>query len=110
MAEALFSLEGCKCISLGVQTPVSDIARAARAQSSDIVALSFSPVVNGHQLVEGLSELRQRLDPAVEIWAGGSHPLLHRRNLPDVKALVGLDALRRAVLEWREHADALVAD
>jgi DNA-binding transcriptional MerR regulator/methylmalonyl-CoA mutase cobalamin-binding subunit len=106
MAEALFSLDGCKCVSLGVQTPIWDIARAAQAQRVDIVALSFSPVVNGHQLIEGLIELTHRLGPSVEIWAGGTHPLLKRRPPLNVRTLSGLADLHLAVAEWRSRAAA----
>ncbi|RPH68178.1 MAG: MerR family transcriptional regulator, partial [Burkholderiales bacterium] len=36
MAEALLALEGCRCLSLGVQTPIRDIALAAEAHGADI--------------------------------------------------------------------------
>ena len=45
MVEALLALEGCRCFSLGVQTPVWDIVLAAQAQDIDLVVLSFSPVL-----------------------------------------------------------------
>ena len=41
MVEALLIPEGALCISLGVQTPIEDIRRAATAHAVDIVALSF---------------------------------------------------------------------
>jgi DNA-binding transcriptional MerR regulator/methylmalonyl-CoA mutase cobalamin-binding subunit len=109
MAEALLTLERCKCVSLGVQTPIWDIARAAEVQRVDIVALSFSPVVNNHQMLEGFVELRQRLDRGVEIWAGGSHPLLRRRHPPDIRTLSGLADLHVAVDEWRVRVGAVAA-
>ena len=45
MAEAMFALEGARCVPLGVRTPVFEIVRGAESQWIDIVALSFSPVV-----------------------------------------------------------------
>lgn len=36
MAEVVLTLEGCRCTSLGVQTPVWDIARAAQALDADV--------------------------------------------------------------------------
>jgi DNA-binding transcriptional MerR regulator/methylmalonyl-CoA mutase cobalamin-binding subunit len=102
MAEAIFALHGCHCSSLGVQTPVWDIALAADAQRADIVALSFSGAVNPNQAVEGLAELRGKLSPDVELWAGGSCPALQRRPLQGVLALRSLDEIVPALLRWRQ--------
>jgi DNA-binding transcriptional MerR regulator/methylmalonyl-CoA mutase cobalamin-binding subunit len=102
MAEATFVLEGCHCISLGVQTPVWDIALAAEAQRADLVALSFSTAVNSNQALDGLSELRGKLPMPVEIWAGGACPALHRRPPQGVLALRALDDIAPALLRWRQ--------
>jgi DNA-binding transcriptional MerR regulator/methylmalonyl-CoA mutase cobalamin-binding subunit len=102
MAEATFALEDCHCISLGVQTPVWDIALAAEAQRADIVALSFSSAVNANQALDGLAELRGRLQATVEIWAGGGCPTLHRRPPQGVLALRTLDAVAPALRRWRQ--------
>ena len=69
MVEALLALEGCRCFSLGVQTPVWDIVLASQAQDIDLVVLSFSPVMNPTLVVDGLTELRAKLPKSVEIWA-----------------------------------------
>ena len=103
MAETIFALEGCHCISLGVQTPVWDITLAAEAQRADIVALSFSSAVNPNQALDGLAELRGKLPTAVEIWAGGSCPALHRRPPQGVRALRLLDDIAPALLRWRQE-------
>jgi DNA-binding transcriptional MerR regulator/methylmalonyl-CoA mutase cobalamin-binding subunit len=105
MAEALFALEGCRCVSLGTQTPVWDIVLAATAQDIDIIALSFSPVMNPNQVIDGLNELRAKLPRSIEIWAGGRCPILQRRPPADVKVLTELSALTTAVAEWRRKAD-----
>jgi DNA-binding transcriptional MerR regulator/methylmalonyl-CoA mutase cobalamin-binding subunit len=105
MAEATFALEGCHCISLGVQTPVWDIALAAEAQQADIVALSFSSAVNANQVLDGLAELRSRLPASVEIWAGGGCPTLHRRAPRGVLALRRLEEIAPA-LQRRRQAGA----
>jgi DNA-binding transcriptional MerR regulator/methylmalonyl-CoA mutase cobalamin-binding subunit len=102
MAEATFALEGCHCISLGVQTPVWDIALAAEAQQADIVALSFSSAVNANQALDGLAELRGRLPASVEIWAGGGCPTLHRRAPRGVLALRRLEEIAPALQRWRQ--------
>jgi len=102
MAEAMFALDGGHCISLGVQTPAWDIVLAAKAQRADIVALSFSAAVNPHQTAEGLAELRAELPPAVQIWAGGSSPALHRRPPQGVHAMRSLDEIAPALARWRQ--------
>ena len=102
MAEATLALDGCSCISLGVQTPIWDIALAAEAQQVDIVALSFSAVVNPNQASDGLAELRGRLPAVVEIWAGGNCPVLQRRPPPGIHALRSLDEVAPALARWRQ--------
>lgn len=104
MAEALFLVEGCKCTSLGVQTPIWDIALAAAAQRSDIVALAFTAVLTPAVVVEGLAELREKLLPGVELWAGGAAPVLHRRPTPGVTALGALSQIATEVRRWRGRA------
>ncbi len=99
MAEAMLALEGCHCVSLGTQTPLWDIVRAAEALSSDIVALSFTGCMNPNQIVDGLSELRTKLPARARLWAGGSAPVLQRRPVAGVEAFTALtdvpQALRR---------------
>jgi DNA-binding transcriptional MerR regulator len=102
MAEATLALEGCRCISLGVQTPLLEIVLAAQAQPVDIVALSFSAAVNANQALADLAELRERLDPAVALWAGGSCPILHRRPRDGVVTLRALADIAPALQHWRQ--------
>lgn len=103
MAETLLALEGCECVPLGVQTPILEIARAAQANRADIVALSFSPLLPGQQVLQGLAELRQVLPARVALWAGGSHPIL-RRPLPDgVTAVTELGAIAPLLASRPSH-------
>jgi DNA-binding transcriptional MerR regulator/methylmalonyl-CoA mutase cobalamin-binding subunit len=101
MAEAFFALEGCRCISLGVQTPIPDIVRAALAQNVDIVALSFSDCMNPNQALEGIVELRAKLPRNCEVWAGGSCASLYRRAPDDVLAVTSLNDIGPALALWR---------
>lgn len=105
MAEALLALEGCRCISLGTQTPVWDIVLAASSQQIDIVALSFSPVMNPNQVVDGLIELRAKLPRSVEIWAGGRCPVLQRRPPADIRVVNELVDLAPSLSDWRHRAE-----
>lgn len=101
MAEALFALEGGRCLSLGVQTPVSEIVLAAKAQPADVVALSFSASLNPNQVLHGLADLRAKLPGATEIWAGGACPILHRRPPQDVRTLRSLSEIAARMADWR---------
>lgn len=101
MAEAMFALDGCRCISLGVQTPLWDIALAAQAYRADIVALSFTGIMSPNQVVDGLAELRSKLPAATCLWAGGSAPVLHRRRIEGVLPLSALDLLPVELQRWR---------
>ncbi len=101
MAEVLFALEGGACASLGVQTPAWNIALAAQALRSDIVALAFSGSMNPNQVVEDLGELRAKCPPSVAVWVGGAAPVLHRRPLPGVTPIASLRDIPAQVLAWR---------
>lgn len=80
MAEAMFALAGCQCLSLGVQTPPGDVVMAAAAHRADIVALSFSSYSAGQGVAAALAALRQSLPAGIELWAGGSNIALQRRS------------------------------
>ena len=105
LAEALLALEGARVVSLGVQTPVWDISRAALAHRSDIVALGFTGCMNPNHVVDGLTELRSKLPPAVELWVGGSAPVLHRRKVNGVMAFASLEDIAPQIERWR-HGNA----
>ncbi|CAN5136930.1 HTH-type transcriptional repressor CarH [soil metagenome] len=102
MAEAIFALEGARCISLGVQTPIADIVRAAEAQAVDIVALSFSSAINARQAVDGLAELSAALPPEIEVWVGGTSPALSHRGQKSARAL-SLSDVPAALEGWRQR-------
>lgn len=105
MVEAILALEGCHCISLGVQTPILDIALASESQDIDVVVVSFSENASPSAMVDGLTLLRQRLSPHREVWAGGRCPALSRRAPDGVRVAVEFEALLRLLAEWREaHA------
>jgi methylmalonyl-CoA mutase cobalamin-binding subunit len=103
MAETLLRLEACPCISLGVQTPVLDIVRAAQAHQVDIVAIGLSSAMGPQQVVDALGDLRGLLPASVEIWAGGSATVLQRRPVAGVRVLQSLEDVAPAVRAWREH-------
>jgi methanogenic corrinoid protein MtbC1 len=101
MVESLLTLQGCRCVSLGTQTPVRDIAQAAMAHGVDVVALSFSVNMNANHVADGLQELNLLLPSHVEVWAGGSAPALRRRQIDRVTVMHDLNAIDAAVSGWR---------
>jgi len=102
MSEAIFVLEGARCISLGVHTPISEIAQAAKAQAADIVALSFSVSVRPAHVLTALEDLRAELPPSVEIWVGGRCAVLKRRT-PELVKRLDLHDIPAALADWRRR-------
>lgn len=100
MAEALCRLEGCRCTSLGVQTPLWDTVLAATALRADVVALSFSSALTPTTIADGLAELREKLPRSIDIWAGGSAPVLARRAPDGVTVLATLDRIATETRRW----------
>jgi MerR family transcriptional regulator, light-induced transcriptional regulator len=104
MAEALMTLQACRCLSLGTQTPVADVAAAAAAHRIDVVALSFAEGLAAAQALPALAELRARLPATVEIWAGGRSAALRGLPLAGIRVMTGLDEIAGAVARWRAAA------
>lgn len=101
MAEATLSLEGAQCISLGTQTPVLDIVRAAAAHRADVVALSFSAAFPKRQVPDLLKQVRAALPQRTELWAGGSG-MSRIPSQDGVLAMVPLQDAVTAVAQWRQ--------
>jgi MerR family transcriptional regulator, light-induced transcriptional regulator len=100
MAQTMFALQGCACLSLGTQTPISDIANAAMKYKADIVALSFTTSINANVAFAGLIELRQTLPESIDIWVGGNCPSLQRRNAPKVLKIGVLAEITTQIEAW----------
>ncbi len=103
MVEALLVSEGAQCISLGPQTPLDDVRRAAVAHAVDIVALSFSVAFPVRQATESLARLRRHLPAPIALWAGGEMTRRVRKTLPGVVLLPDLAASVAALRAWRSH-------
>jgi len=103
MVEALLVPEGVQCVSLGVQTPIEDIRRAALAHDAQVVALSFSAAFPVRQASDGLAALRRQLPPRIALWAGGEMTRRVRKMLPGVLLVPELTGTLGALDAWR-HA------
>ncbi|MBL8539188.1 MAG: MerR family transcriptional regulator [Betaproteobacteria bacterium] len=102
MVEALLSMEGIACISLGNEMPLAEIAQAASAHHADIVALSFSGSFPTPAAVTGMNELRTRLPDSVAIWAGGRSMERVRRPPPGVTVMRSLEEVYDQLQLWRQ--------
>lgn len=103
MVEALLVPEGAQCVSLGIQTPLEDIRRAATALGAHIVALSFSAAFPLRQATEGLASLRRQLPPAVTLWAGGEMTRRVRKTMPGIVLIPDLASSINALRSWRAY-------
>ncbi|KQT11320.1 MerR family transcriptional regulator [Ramlibacter sp. Leaf400] len=87
MAEAMLSLRGARCINLGTQMPLMDIARAADAYRVEVVALSFSAAFTPRRIPGLLQQLRNELGAHVRLWAAGA--AVHRVAAMDGVVVLG---------------------
>ena len=110
MLEVLLALEGCTCISLGTQTPLSDIVQAAQAHRADVVALSFTNLQSGPVVLTQLRELRRQLPPKRALWVGGSCSALYQKPLLSITAVQGLSAVAALVAQWRSDSAAAATE
>jgi DNA-binding transcriptional MerR regulator len=109
MVEALLVPEGAHCLSLGTQTPLDDIRRAAIAHRANVLALSFSSAFPVRQAGDGLATLRRQLPPSIALWAGGEMTRRVRKSLPGVLLIPELGATLAALRAWRASAAELSA-
>lgn len=100
MVEAVLSLEGAQCVSLGTQMPLLDIAQASMAHHADVVALSFSAAFPARQIPQLLLQLRAALPQGVRLWAGGA-AVRKLAPPPGVTVLPTLDEAAAAVCDWQ---------
>jgi methanogenic corrinoid protein MtbC1 len=103
MVEAMMVPEGVHCISLGPQTPLEDIRRAALAHKVNIVALSFSAAFPLRQAIDGLATLRRQLPSQVSLWAGGEMTRRVRKTMPGIVLIPDLASTINALRSWRSH-------
>jgi len=88
-------------ILLGPQTPIDEIARAARIKQVDVVCLSFSSAYSPALAAQGLAELRRLLPANQQLWAGGTGVRAIRKPVADVSLLPGFDDLYSSLAAWR---------
>lgn len=108
MVEALLRMGGAEVIPFGPEMPFKDIQEAAISHKVDVIGLSFSGSFKSDDAIVMLSGLRQMIDPAIRIWAGGA--ALHDLNtIPEgVERLQGLHNVEQALASWRKNGSTSV--
>ena len=103
MVEALLTLEGCECVSLGTQTPLEELTDAALAHRADVIALSFSNVNSARFVQDNLRALRHQLPQSIQLWVGGACPVLYQHRIDGVIPVGQLTRIPEAVTLWRHR-------
>jgi DNA-binding transcriptional MerR regulator/methylmalonyl-CoA mutase cobalamin-binding subunit len=103
MVEAVLTLAGARCISLGAQSPLAEIVAAAEAYQTQVVGLSFSASLPRKTIAPILRELRQRLPGEVQLWAGGEGVAGLERVPRGVRIFQSLHEARAAIRKVRPH-------
>jgi methanogenic corrinoid protein MtbC1 len=106
MAQAFFAMEGAQCVSLGPQTPPSDILKAVDAHQVDIVGLSCSAANPPRTTHAQLSALRENLDARVELWVGGN-AALDQNKIAGMRRVASLTEIPSALAQWRANPRAV---
>lgn len=107
MAECMLALAGCERVLLGVSTPLMDIVEAAAASQADVVALSFSLQARRREVIDAVTQLRQRLPERVALWVGGAGAQRPLRHPPaGVRVFARVTDVSAQVAAWRQAQGA----
>jgi methanogenic corrinoid protein MtbC1 len=72
MTSVLLAVRGYRVLYLGLDTPVEQIAAAARSGDAEAVALSVSAAMSRERAAAGLATLRRALPRRMHLWVGGA--------------------------------------
>lgn len=103
MVEAMCTLEGAQCTSLGTRIPLSEISKYARDGRFDVVALSFSAAYPSRDVLRDLEQFRSLLPLPIVIWAGGSGVKSRRFQLSNFKVLTSIEGIPELITQWRHE-------
>lgn len=103
MVEAVVSLYGGFCISLGAQTPVEEIFGAVHHHRIDIAGLSFSASFPKRKIAPVLKELRGLAPKEIEIWAGGAGTAALDRKPQGVRVIATLQGVVEAMRKFKKR-------
>lgn len=106
LAALYLALEGAVVRLLGVDTPLPQIASAARGLRADVVGLSISCASDPVETLRLLELLHARLPQGVELWVGGRRAAELELSHTRMTRTVGWADVDRALRRWRERASA----
>lgn len=99
-AEALLLGEGMRCLSLGVQVPVADIAAAAGQWRVAVVVPSFAASLSPKTAIASLEALRDALPPATPMWVIGELIPRLRREPAGVTLFTAVADIAQHARSW----------
>lgn len=103
MASVILAMRGCRLLYLGLDTPVEEIATAARDRAARAVAISISVTAPRSQAGKAVSALRDALPRRMALWVGGAGAPKPPRGVERFDSLEKLDA---GLVAWRESVSA----
>jgi DNA-binding transcriptional MerR regulator/methylmalonyl-CoA mutase cobalamin-binding subunit len=104
MVEAVLVAQHVRCIPLGPDTPLSELAATVQDAQADIAALSFSAFCARKYIEQSLEDLRSVLPESVDIWCGGEGAHRLRSAPPGVRVVRSLSNITGVVSDWRRGA------
>jgi DNA-binding transcriptional MerR regulator/methylmalonyl-CoA mutase cobalamin-binding subunit len=103
MVEAVVSIYGGFCLSLGAQTPVDEIVSAIRQHRIEIAGLSFSASFPKRKIAPVLKELRGLVPKEIELWAGGTGTTALDRKPHGVRVIPTLQGVVEAMQKFKKR-------
>jgi methanogenic corrinoid protein MtbC1 len=99
MLHSMLAVAGADCISLGSETPATELVAAASMHEVRIVAISFSIAFPSRRIAPFLEQLRASLPESIQLWAGGGGTDGLRRKLSGVRTFPNLKSAAEALTE-----------
>ncbi len=102
MVEAIASLHGAHCTSLGAQTPLDEIPHAVDELEADIVCLGLSAAFPKKRVPPLLKALRKAVPAGTGIWIGGAGASGLDRSPRGIQVLLTLPDLVDAIHRYKK--------
>jgi methanogenic corrinoid protein MtbC1 len=99
MVSVILAMRSCRVLYLGLDTPVEEIATAARDRAARAVALSISVTVPHSQARKAVAALRAALPRRIALWVGGAGAPAPPKGVQRFDSLEKLDAM---LVPWAE--------
>lgn len=96
IASALMTLNGYRVVYLGTGTPVEQIAAAARAGNTEVVAISISAAMPRARSLRAITQLRKAIPNRVPLWIGGAGAPAPIKGVERFETVAALEARLKA--------------